>query len=178
MTPTPPRPRTRRKRLIIGLSAAVTVILLGAAVAAAWLFGDTLADAKPAANALSAETQAECISIRREFQAWDKDVTRLDSMVKSGTSNTDRAVTRFELDQLKKAGDAFAKATTGYPDKAAKELAVAVASYNVELGMVSLEHQLTGGTFKKEQHQKAVDAAVAVEKAYKTFSTQTCGTSF
>ncbi len=173
MTPTPHG--RRRRTLIIGLSAAVTLILLGAAVAAAWLFGDTLADAKPAADQLDTVTQIECDTIRREFEAWDKDVTRLDSMVKSGGSSTDRAVTRHELDRLKEAGDAFAKAARGRQDQPAKDLSVAVATYNLELSTVSLEHQLSGGTFKEEQRQKAIQAAVAVEQTYRTFSQKTCG---
>lgn len=173
MTPTPYG--RRRRTLIIGLSAAVTLILVGTAVAAAWLFGDSLADAKPAANQLDAVTQVECDDIRREFGAWDKDVTRLDSMVKSGGSSTNRAVTRHELDRLKEAGDAFLKTASGRQDQPAKELAAAVATYNYELSMVSLQHQLGGGVFEEPQRQKAIKAAVTVEQAYRTFSTKTCG---
>lgn len=168
---TQPHPKRRRVALIAPLTIAITAVLAGIGVLTAWQLGWTIAD-NTAEAALSPETQIECTAIRREFQAWDRDVPRLQTMV--STSNP-RDVVRYEINALRDDGQAFLKAATDYPDQPSKELAAAIAGYNVELGMVSLQHQLTGGTFEEPQRQKAIQAAITVEAAYKTFAKQTCG---
>jgi hypothetical protein len=169
-------PAPRRTWLVI-ITAATTVLLLAGAALAARQLGwigsikDTPA-ATPSTSALSAETQLECGNVKHEYESWAKTSVRLDTMVVEYRAQD---VVKFELSNLKGDGQALLKAVTGYTDQPSRQLAVAVATYNADLGFLALDYQLNDGKFAPENKDKAVRSSAAVTVSYRAFRQATCG---
>jgi hypothetical protein len=111
----------------------------------------------------------ECSTIKREHEAWRENWMELATL-----GEVDNAEARFRLSRLSKSGETFAKATRGYDDEPAKNLAVAVAAYNVAVGFVSLDVD-AGAPVSLELHGKALAASREVNAAYATFASAICG---
>jgi hypothetical protein len=154
--------RTGRAALI---AVAVTAVVAGAA-ALAYVVGWGIADGKEATASPTGPSvvwQMECTSIQRAYKAWSDDAMNLATL--DGFKDLDPgAVTP----NLSAAGKTLLDAVGGYPDQDAKQLAVAVAEYNVEVGMLDLEVHATD-TYKPESFKKAAAAANKVHSAYNTF---------
>jgi hypothetical protein len=156
------KPRTGRAALI---AVATTAVVAGAA-ALAYVVGWGIADDKQPAASPSGPSvvwQMECTSIQRAYKAWSDDAMTLATL--DAMKDLDPgAVTP----NLSTAGKALLGAVSNYPDQEAKELAVAVAEYNVEVGMLGLEVHATGA-YKPESFKKANAARIKVNDRYNTF---------
>lgn len=157
----------RRKRRRTGRAALIAVAVTTAVVGAAgvaFAFGWGTADKQPAAtpSGPSVALQTECSSIRRGYVTW-RDAMGLADL--DAFKDVDPgAVTP----NLAKEGDALLRVVQGYPDQRAKDLAVAVAAYNVEVGMLDIEVRTTD-TYKQESFRKANAARLKVNDTYNAF---------
>lgn len=118
--------------------AAVSVLAIGAAIlafATGWARGGTPAVSASSPAALSAETQHECITIKREHDNWAKEA----AVFKRLTPATQRDARSFALDNVFEDTDAYHKAVTGYQDQASKEHAVAVSTFKFEVSLLHPE---------------------------------------
>jgi hypothetical protein len=161
----PGRRRKQRSGRAALIAVAVTAVVAGAA-ALAYVVGWGIADGKdPAASPSgpSVALQMECTSIQRAYKAWSDDAMNL-ATLNSFKDLDPGAVTP----NLSTAGKALLDAVGGYPDQDAKELAVAVAEYNVEVGMLDIEVRATD-TYRPESFKKAAAASNKVHSAYNTF---------
>lgn len=144
--------------------AAAVLISVGLMVASSiWFNRDEFATASQ-----SPETTIQCVSIKREHEAWERGYSDLHALPHSGV------VTDHRIKQLKTAADAYAKATRGYDDQASKRLAVLVATYNLELATLNTEF-VFGDGISAEQHTKTEQAWDAVQAGYRDFQKATCG---
>lgn len=76
--------------------------------------------------------------------------------------------TKAALRDIKDSTDALSQAVTGRSDALSKQLAVAVADFEVKRAMVALETAL-GGQYRPETYQAMRDAAVPVNTALANF---------
>lgn len=155
--------------MLIGL--AISLVLLGAvatAVGLGWRLGDQEPAVAAAATA-SVETQLECTTIRREFDAWTNRTPGLTELPQ--WRDVDPG---FPIKSAMEDGDALYKAAHGYRDQPSKELALAVAEYNAEVSMLNVEITL-GGKYTDANYDKAMSARSKVQQVYGSFAKQTCG---
>lgn len=172
MTPTPAATyRTRKRGRTLAAIAATSILAIGAVILAwqfGWAAGGTATPAASnSASVLAAEKQLECITVKREHENWNRSAGKLLVMTPTAADNS------LWFKQLKTDGDAYLKAVSGYPDQPSKELAVAVAQYNFDLGLVSLDHQLNG-KYATEKLDKALESAKVVLTSYDSFNTRQC----
>lgn len=164
----------RRTGRAVLIATAITAVLAGGG-ALAYVIGWGIADDQQAAAATPSgppvALQMECTSIRRGYMAWRDDAMNL------GTLDDFRDVDPGAVTpNLVEAGNALLEAVSGYPDQPSKELAVVVATYNVEVTMLNIEVSATS-TYKRESFKKANAARLKVNDAYNAFWAQTCALS-
>lgn len=145
--------------------AAAVLISIGTMVTVT-LLQNPIGGTSTAAPSAAIDRQLQCTSINREYDAWarGKDgMTRLADGDDAG----------YFVKQLMEEGQAFAKATRGYGDAATKQLAVTVASYNVDLAALNMSVMVTG-ELPADEYRKVVDSWAVVETAFRAFKDVTC----
>lgn len=123
--------------------------------------------APAAAPSAAIDRQIQCTSINREYDAWVRGKDELAGLA------DDSSNARYFVKQLMEEGKALAKATRDYDDAATKQLAVTVATYNVDLAALNMSVVLAG-EFPTDQYLKVVDSWAVVETAFKAFKNLTC----
>src|SRR5688572_7347770 len=138
--PPPRRPRTRLRLL----RATLAALALAAGVATLAVVIPKLVDsrAQPVGNASSsdgkpAEMQIQCANIRHAYTLWSKGRHDLETLPHIST-----VAANFGAKRLMEEGKKFLDATSGHKDQPSKNLAAAVAGYNVEIGFVQLGLQI------------------------------------
>ncbi|MFG3710836.1 hypothetical protein [Micromonospora sp. NPDC047730] len=124
------------------------------------------AAASPSPSSSWRRNSLQCGHVERAYTTWNGD----------RVPATAADVQKFDEVDLKRTmndSKVFMDAVTGYGDQASKDLVVAVAEYNVEVGMANL--QLTvDGKLDGEQAGKVAKAATGVHAAYRKFVEATC----
>lgn len=172
----PPQKPKRKPRLVLVavLAALVGIVIIGAAV----LFpralqlvakDDSAGSSTPSpARTLSVETQVECADVKHAYANWYTEHRRLQTLHEQS-----RLGAGLDLMRLLEDGKTFLAAAENRPDKPAKQLAVDVATYNVELSLVNIG--LAGnGKVDSEHQQNALAAWRKVESSYTAFLALTC----
>lgn len=164
-----PLPRRSRTGLVVALVVAALVLLAGVGIIA-YALGTHRAPATSTsqAPAVPVANQVECVNVERVFNAWS------DRPGLPGSAADVIALDRVTMGALTNDGTALLTAVTGYNDQPSKELAVAVADYNVALGFVNLELTVTGKIERGENPDKLIAAIGKVREAYGSFRSRTC----
>ncbi|QKW15398.1 hypothetical protein [Verrucosispora sp. NA02020] len=154
------RPRPHR-------AAALTLALLLATTSCSSGDADEQAAPAPAtSSARPAAVEIECANIERAYKAWKTDIfvpTTADQWADANEGQIMMAIDR---------GKTFLADVSGYDGQPAKELASAVAEYNVEVTFVNL--QLGLGGIEGENATKTASALQRVEIAFRSWQTKTC----
>lgn len=152
------------------LIAAAVIFSVGLMVFAVYFLDPPMRTSTAAASpsALPVDVQVECESIRHQHEVWEAGRDNLDRLSQLQPSSA-----QFEAERLEQDGKAFFDAVTGHPDQSSRELAAAVAQYNVDIGMVGLELTIAS-SFNKTNHDKAVGSWLSAEAAYGRFLQITC----
>ncbi len=169
----PPAPKRRSRGLIIGAAAAVLVLLVGVGLIA-YTVGTRKGGTSPAAAQPSTTTAAgpkanevECVNVQRAYNAWN-DL----GLPKSSADVV--ALNEVTMSILTDDAKAFLAAVTGYDDKPSKQLAVAIAQYNFDLGLVNLELSVKGKIEPGERPDTVFASMGKVHEAYRAFKAATC----
>lgn len=149
--------------MLLGLAVAVA---LAGAVAVAVAIGWGIADRKATPAAAASPSQA-CVAAAEAYEAWHSSKPHLDNLaVLSAASSAYRA------GALVDEGKALYSEVSRFDDKAATTAAVAVADYNVQLGMVRLGLD-AGVKPDAAEFAKLTEAWAGVETSWTAFAT-TC----
>lgn len=150
------------------LLVVMAVALSAAGGVTAWALTRKASPPTTAAPPATAPRSAspECVAIDRAYASWDASIVmprNIAAVLRMGDAEFEMA-----------ADDAtdFADAVSGYPDQAAKKLAVAAATVPVELGFARI--QAMGGGVEDDQAGKVVDALGDVRSAYLAWRSATC----
>lgn len=172
----PPPTPTRKPRLllVVLLAIAVGAVITGLGVLAPRAFEfvakeDAKISPTPSpARSVSVETQVECAAIKHAYAGWYTQYGRLQNLHEQS-----RLGAGLDIMGLMKDGQAFLDAAENRPDRPAKQLALDIATYNVELSLVNIGH---AGTGKIDlQHQaNALAAWRKVDSSYSAFLALTC----
>lgn len=170
-TPQPVAPRHHRR--VIGLVSAAVVIAAGAGATVTYLVagghGESAtrppASAPTTSAAVSAENLVECVNIERAYNAWNSGAPR----TAADMAVLNEVTVGMRMDD----GEDFLSAVSGYTDQASKALAVAIAEYNVELGLANLQMTL-GGEVEAKQAAEVTAAAERLGDEYSRFRAATC----
>jgi hypothetical protein len=169
----PPAPKRKPRLLLVAVLAVGVGILITAAGtllprALELAAGRDTATPPSPARSQSVETQIECADIKHAYAGWYTEGGRLASVI-----NQSRIGAGLDLMQLMKGGEEFLNAAKDRPDKPAKQLALDIAAYNVEVSLVNLRLAQTG-KIDEEQHQNALKAWRKVDSSYSAFLVLTC----
>lgn len=166
-------PRERRTWIIALVGVAVLALALGVAGVVYGLSQKNAGGDPPPAPAaavatMSVERQMECTSIKRGYDAWSSSPITISSL-----PDVKDMAAEFVIKEVMEDGDALLKAVEGYDDQPSKALAVAVAEYNVEVGMLNVVFGLSG-KYDDADYKKTIAARNKVRDAYNFFWAQTC----
>lgn len=104
------------------------------------------------------EVQIECSNVERAYNAWHWEPQT--------SADWSLGQVRYHLDN----GEAFHDAITGYTDKPALDLVVAVAQYNYEMSLVQADMTIKGSA----DTAAAESARTDVVDAFEAFQRATC----
>lgn len=138
----PAPPRGLRRGEFVAIAAAMLVLVLGGTALGYALAGDDQPAGTPAAAtttgpALSPEAQVECVNVEKAYNAWN-------GIGSIGTAADVAALNDLTGKMRADDGETFLEAVTGYSDQPSKELAVAIAAYNFELGLINFQLTAAG----------------------------------
>ncbi len=172
----PPQKPKRKPRLL--LVATLAVVASTAIITAGVLLPRALhlvagensagGSSPSPSRSMSVETQVECAEIKHAYAGWYTEGGRLASVIYQS-----RLGAGLDLMQLLKGGEEFLNAAKDRPDKPAKQLALDIATYNVEVSSVNLGLAQTG-KIDEERHRNALKAWQKVDSSYSAFLVLTC----
>ncbi|WP_189041054.1 hypothetical protein [Micromonospora sonchi] len=149
-------------------AAALTLTALIAATLAAC--GSSEPDTTPSsapASTRPAAVEVECVSAERAYNAWQTDLfvpKTADDWAEANEGQIQMAADR---------GKTFLDNVSGYDSQPSKELASAIAAYNMEVAFVNLQLGLHGG-IDTEAATKAASALQRVEIAFRSWKSAVC----
>lgn len=157
-------------RPLPGRVAALFMVLVAAGCAAApGQDAPTSASPAPSAAAMAAADTVlllQCSEIVRAYDAWGREFPRSFSLIKN--SGTSTYVAKAELDNLKAYTADLQKATRDRADQPSKEMAAAVAEFELARSLVALQRSLQG-SIEADKLEQMRAAAEKVTTAMATF---------
>ncbi|MFI6819709.1 hypothetical protein ACIBJE_02005 [Micromonospora sp. NPDC050187] len=165
---------TGRYRAPVTRSLPATIAALVLTVSLAACGGDetgqptaAASSSAPAATSAAPRNEVECVNINRAHNAWERP-----SLLR--TADEIAAMNEGAVRLAMEDGKNYLNAVTGYDDQPSKELASAIAQYNVEISFVNLQVVMGDGV-DQEQAEKTAAAVAKVMNSYQAWKTATCG---
>jgi len=156
------RSKRKIKPPVYWVLAAAVLIAVSALVVVTLAFGPRADTPKASPNA------AECTAVAKAYEDWRQHEAELKTL-----RQVEVDVAGVWLETLVDDADGFAHATTGYPDRASKELAAAAAQYRFDVGMVQVGYRLAG-QIDKDKQNIAINSWTSAQNQYRLFRTATC----
>jgi hypothetical protein len=170
-SPTTGPVKPARPRWVIPVIVGLACLVVATATVAVYAFtrptsSSPVSDAS-ATHSSSNTNQVECVNVERAYNAWNG------ALSLPGDAAGVKALRKVEIEVLMDDGKSFLENVQGYSDQRSKELASAVANYNVEISMANVAITLVG-KIDNDIASSVVAAIAGVRDSYAAFKSSTC----